>query len=432
MKPTPTNPSPIDARVLARVAEHLERRVARARRRAPAAVREHSGARRVAWLGVALVVCVAAGLSWSASAASATPARDGAPVASDASADGWRQIVAPLETSFPRDHGAHDDTRVEWWYLTGLAASADGAARFGWQLTWFRLGLDPSPRAADEPLLSPRQLYSAHLAVVDLSSGRMLHGERSRRAVPALAWSSSTDLDLGLDGWTLRRETRAGGDVLRASATDRETGLALDLELVPAKPAVRHGRDGISVKGPGAGNASAYVSWTRIATSGTVTVGGRTTQVKGETWFDHEWGSTQLGAGVSGWDWFGLRFADGRELMLYRLRTADGATTPESSGTWIERDGSTRHLAREDVTLRATSSWTSPRSNGVYPARWELSVAGTGLAVAIEPMAADCELDGRASTGTIYWEGPVRVSGSVAGEGYAELTGYAGSMAGRF
>lgn len=353
-------------------------------------------------------------------------------VAADRSRDGWTRIVAPLATSFPRDHGAHEDTRVEWWYLTGIASDAEGARRYGWQLTWFRMGLDPTPRAPDEPALAPRHLYSAHLAVVDLATGRFRHGERSRRAVPGLAWASSADLDVGLDGWTLRRETRAGRDVLLARAVDRDTGLAIDLELEPTKPLVLHGREGISVKGPGVGNASAYASWTRLATHGTITIDGRVADVRGETWFDHEWGSTQLGAGVSGWDWFGLRLADGRELMLYRLRTADGSATPESSGTLIERDGTTRHLPREEIELRATSTWTSPRTAGVYPARWDLRVAGSDIAVTITPLAADCELDGRASTGTVYWEGPVSVSGSVAGEGYGELTGYAGSMAGRF
>jgi predicted secreted hydrolase len=38
----------------------------------------------------------------------------------------------------------------------------------------------------------------------------------------------------------------------------------------------------------------------------------------------------------------------------------------------------------------------------------------------------DQELDSRASTGTIYWEGAVRamIEGRAAGRGYLELTGY--------
>src|SRR5512143_2992404 len=42
--------------------------------------------------------------------------------------------------SFPRDHGAHDGARVEWWYVTGHLGSAGGRRR-GFPLTFFRTGL---------------------------------------------------------------------------------------------------------------------------------------------------------------------------------------------------------------------------------------------------------------------------------------------------
>ena len=49
--------------------------------------------------------------------------------------------VAPRALVFPRDHGAHPDTRTEWWYATGWLQ--DETARgetpaFGFQLTFFR------------------------------------------------------------------------------------------------------------------------------------------------------------------------------------------------------------------------------------------------------------------------------------------------------
>src|SRR5512144_1295210 len=53
------------------------------------------------------------------------------------------------ELSFPRDHGAHEDARVEWWYVTGQLETASGK-RLGYQLTFFRTGItdDPTPRAS--------------------------------------------------------------------------------------------------------------------------------------------------------------------------------------------------------------------------------------------------------------------------------------------
>jgi predicted secreted hydrolase len=44
----------------------------------------------------------------------------------------------------------------------------------------------------------------------------------------------------------------------------------------------------------------------------------------------------------------------------------------------------------------------------------------------LEPLMDDQELDARASTGTVYWEGAVRAlgGGREVGRGYLELTGY--------
>jgi predicted secreted hydrolase len=49
----------------------------------------------------------------------------------------------------------------------------------------------------------------------------------------------------------------------------------------------------------------------------------------------------------------------------------------------------------------------------------------------LEPLIDDQEIDAAASTGTIYWEGAVRVieNGRRIGAGYLELTGYAGALA---
>jgi predicted secreted hydrolase len=52
-----------------------------------------------------------------------------------------------------------------------------------------------------------------------------------------------------------------------------------------------------------------------------------------------------------------------------------------------------------------------------------------GQALRVEPLMDAQELDARATTGTLYWEGAVRVSGDGAsGRGYLELTGYAGKL----
>jgi predicted secreted hydrolase len=220
--------------------------------------------------------------------------------------------------------------------------------------------------------------------------------------------------------------------VLHASGRAREIGLALELDLRPAKGPILHGPGGLSPKGTEPGNASAYVSFTRLDTQGRLELDGRELAVRGESWFDHEWGSSQLGAGVVGWDWFGLRLSDGRELMIYRMRRADGSVLPLCAGTLVRADGSSRALAPGEIELAVEARWTSPHSQAVYPARWKLRIPSEELDLRIAPRVPDCEFDGTRSTGVRYWEGPVAVEGSAAGSGYAELTGYAGSLAGRF
>jgi len=155
--------------------------------------------------------------------------------------------------------------------------------------------------------------------------------------------------------------------------------------------------------------------------------------VSGEAWFDHEWSTSALGAGAVGWDWFSLQLDHQQELMYFQVRREGGGVEPASGGTWVEEDGGTRRLTREDVAIAVLGRWTSPESGATYPGRWRLVVPGEDLDLEVEPLVADQEV--RASF--VYWEGAVRVTGRqggrpVTGQGYVELTGYARSMQGVF
>ncbi|HVN30537.1 MAG TPA: carotenoid 1,2-hydratase, partial [Thermoanaerobaculaceae bacterium] len=279
-------------------------------------------------------------------------------VAAPATAAEWARVAEAPTLAFPRDHGSHPAFRTEWWYVTGQLADADGR-RYGFELTFFRQGLDPSPPAPGSSALRARQVLAAHLAVAEIGKGTMRFAQRVRRIAAGMADAREDDLNLFLDDWEMRRLSNGA---ITFGAGDRDTGTALTLELQPGKPIVLQGENGLSHKGPEVGNASVYVSFTRLAARGRLTLDGRARTVNGEAWFDHEWGTSQLGAGVVGWDWLGLRLADGRELMLNRLRFADGSAAPQSAGTLVERDGTTRRLAASDFTLEPLSWWTSPRT----------------------------------------------------------------------
>ncbi len=342
--------------------------------------------------------------------------------------DGWRRVEGPPGLFFPADHGPHPEFRTEWWYVTGLVADADGARR-GFQLTLFRRGLDPTPPSPGQSDLRARQVLAGHLAVADLPARRFLTAERIRRADGRLAGWAADGLDVWLEDWSIRLDA-AGA--LHLAAEDRDAGLGLELTLEPTRALVRHGVDGWSQKGPEPGNASVYLSWTRLATRGTLTARGRTFAVTGSSWMDHEWGTSQLGPEVVGWDWFSLRLGDGRDLMVYRLRRADGSADPASSGTLVAANGSTRRLGAGEIELEAGATWTSPATGATYPVHWRLAIPSAGVDLELIALLNSAEVDGRASTGVAYWEGPVEARGSSTGEGYVELTGYAGGLTGRF
>src|SRR5208282_6819972 len=95
------------------------------------------------------------------------------------------------------------------------------------------------------------------------------------------------------------------------------------------------------------------------------TTAGKSEEVTGLSWFDHEWGSGSIGKDTVGWDWFALHPFDGRDLMLYRMR---GATaSPFMSGTLVSKDGHATPLGAGDFTIEETARWKSARSGGTYP-----------------------------------------------------------------
>ncbi len=341
----------------------------------------------------------------------------------------WRQAVAPRTWSFPRDHGAHPAYRTEWWYFTGNLRTAPGH-RYGYQLTFFRQGLALSPKNPATSW-SIRDVYPAHFAISDIGRNSFWFAEQVSRAGPGLAGSRTGGMDVWCLPWSARM---AEGKILLGA---RKDGAELNLELTGRKPPALHGQKGLSKKGPGAGAASYYYSLTDLATRGTLRTreAGAAVPVTGTSWFDHEFGSHQLSREQSGWDWFALHLADGRDLMLYFLRKRDGALEGASSGTLVEKSGQYRHLRLSEVTCTVLATWRSPRSGARYPNRWRIVVPSAGIDLTVATLIAAQELDTTRSTGVIYYEGAIDGQGRSAGrpvgcEGYVEMTGYAGSLGG--
>jgi predicted secreted hydrolase len=356
----------------------------------------------------------------------------------------------PVPVVLPRDDGPHDRL-TEWWYYTGHLRAA-GGARYGFEFVIFRAERGRFPTS-----------WVSHLAITDETGDRFLYSQRlevgaqaDRSPLGPDGAPTGFDLALGPGGfagtpvgsatpdgsppldapWAMAGSD--GHDHLQARMTSAEAALAgapagvgLDLDLTATKAPALHGDDGLIDFGPAGG--SYYYSRTAMDATGSLTVDGRTLAVEGSAWFDHQWGDF-ISVGGGGWDWFAVNLDDGTDLTLSLVREADG-TYPLIYGTVVAPDGTVRHLERDAFSVAVTDRWTSPATGAIYPAGWTVRIPGDDLTITLRPTVAAQELDTRATTGVVYWEGSQDVQAtrgqvSLGGEGYVELTGYAASIGG--
>jgi predicted secreted hydrolase len=337
----------------------------------------------------------------------------------------WKTAQPGWRYEFPRDHHAHEEFKTEWWYFTGNLFDSAGR-RFGYQLTFFRQGIRPP--AQRDPNLSRfvvNDLKFAHFTVTDIAGREFRFEQKTSRGAFGDAGFDRGDQLAWIDSWRLQMEP-AGSFRLQADTKE----MAINLRLESAKPPAIHGRDGISQKAAGEGHASHYYSLTRLTTTGEARVRGKTFQVTGESWFDHEWATNQLAPEQVGWDWLSVQFADGTELMLYQMRLENGASDPSSSGTLIEKDGGVTHLASSAFRMIPVAFWKSKATGAHYPTEWRVELPSCSMQITARAALADQELAFKPLT---YWEGAIEVAGvragrPVTGRGYLELTGYAGPL----
>jgi predicted secreted hydrolase len=388
-------------------------------------------------------------------------------------------VVTPgMQLEFPRDEGSHPEYRIEWWYVTGWLDGADQADSStaeaspprGFQVTFFRVrtGLGEDNPSA----FAPRQVLFAHAALADPRHGRLHHAQRAAREGFGLAYAKQGELQVRLDDWSLRQ---VAPNQYRAVVHGED--FDFDLLLEATQPPLLQGEDGYSRKGPDPRAASYYYSLPQLAVSGEIVLDGRRERVSGHAWFDHEWSSDYVDQDALGWDWMGINLHDGGALMSFRMRDKQGgerwaAATlrqPSLSLDSLSRlagegrgegsvslsrlagegggegsvslsrlagegrgegSGSTQAFGTTDVEWTPLATWRSPRTGVEYPVRWRVQV-GNRL-YRVEPLMNDAELDSRATTGVLYWEGAVRLlddaTNEELGRGYLELTGYGGKV----
>lgn len=312
------------------------------------------------------------------------------------------------ELSFPRDHGAHPDYRIEWWYVTANLKGQDGK-QYGAQWTLFRSALAPESKAG----FADPQIWIGHAAIT--TSDHQYVAERLGRGGVGQAGVTAAPFRAWIDDWTMSAADNSSSGALAnlsLKAAGQDFSYALDLKA--EGPLVLQGDKGFSVKSA-SGQASYYYSQPFYQVSGTIEASGRPITVSGNAWLDREWSSQPLASNQTGWDWFSLHLVGGEKLMAFRLRDdKDGFI----SANWISPDGQTLRLTKDQVHL--TPLRTATVDGRQLPVSWRIEIPSKSLNIQTRPLNDQSWM----ATSTPYWEGPVSLEGSTTGVGYLEMTGY--------
>ena len=334
----------------------------------------------------------------------------------------YRTALPGYRYEFPHDHFNHEDFQTEWWYTTGNLTAADGH-HYGFELTFFRQGIDRDPGKKES--WDVQDLYLAHLALSDLDGGEFYHAERTNRAGPGLAGIDERQKRIWNGNW----EIRWNGEEETLNVVDEKFSMSFTLHS--EKPPVIHGVNGVSQKAAGLGHASHYISFTHLQTKGTLGTAGKSIVVSGTSWMDHEFFTHSMEPEQVGWDWLSVQLEDNTELMLYQFRRKDGSIDPFSSGTYVDAQGKSVHLTAADFRLVPTGeTWTSAVTVAKYPVAWSVEIPKLGLKLAATTRLKSQELAGGSKLAPSYWEGAIAIEGtrggaSIRGVGYLEMTGYA-------
>jgi predicted secreted hydrolase len=337
----------------------------------------------------------------------------------------YKTAMPGYQFEFPRDHFNHPEFQTEWWYTTGNLIATDGR-HYGFELTFFRQGVDRDPGKTGP--WDIQDLYLAHLALSDLDGGQYYHAERTSRAGPGLAGIDAQQRRIWNGNW----EIRWNGEEESLKVVDEN--FSLSFMLHSEKPPVIHGVSGVSQKAAGAGHASHYISFTRLLTTGTIEIAGKSMEVRGTAWMDHEFFTHSMEAEQVGWDWLSVQLEDDTELMLYQFRRKDGSSDPFSSGTFVDARGKAVHLTAADFRLVPTEeTWTSEVTGAKYPVAWGMEIPKLGLKLTATTRLKSQEFAAGSKIAPSYWEGAIALEGTrgsahVRGVGYLEMTGYERAM----
>jgi len=299
----------------------------------------------------------------------------------------------PPKIHFPQDEGAHPEFLAEWWY-GHFSLTDSGGREYGAMVGYFNVGLK---------ILAISDLEAEHLYHV--VSGSALH---YAEGFFELRWG-------GRDHWF-----RSDPDSFSYHLESYGPEIGLNLALVSEKPPLLSCGNGLI---RWTGGRSYYYSLSRLRAKGQIELSGRTIDVEGVGWMDHQWMESMA---EKGWDWFSIQLDNDTEIIFWQIVNPDESLKSRDL-TIMFPDNSVDHT--RDVLLERMASWVSPESGREYGVLWRVREETHDLDLEIRARYAQQEIrmfEALSVPTFPFWEGNMTVSGRLGGEavsgtGYAEI-----------
>lgn len=314
------------------------------------------------------------------------------------------------------DEAPHAKNSLEWWYYTGLLYDEETKDSFGIEFVIFHFCID----GKTDRLLT-------NVAITDVKN-KAFHYSYALQKTDAPATELPLDLMVQNKNTEASLKGALGNYELFAEANLKDQSFGYNLKLTNEMPVLMHGnKTGYEKYGDAA--VAGYYSFTQIKAEGTLNINGKERKVSGDLWYDRQWNCgavmTQPGAG---WDWMSISLDQTQQqLMLYRLRTADGNEI--LGGTILNPDGTSHAIPSKGITLETTAEFESKKSKGVYPSALHVSIPEHEIELDVTSIFPDQELEIKILPflKMHYWEGLCIAKGTskgteVSGASYLEIT----------
>lgn len=343
---------------------------------------------------------------------------------------------------FPRDHLLHQPQSVvsntsdfiEWLYWTGILRDIKTGEIYGFQYTLFHQNIGPGMMG-----------YVNHVAISDVYNSR--HPRNRYATLPDQAMITNGTDDKKGTYWRYQDasttltywEDQDAWNIISQGNVSQDGGQGhnLSLNLTMANDKYDYYLEfpgGVTSMGACAEidqrsmlGRTYYYSHPAMTTTGTLSIDGHMVQVRGDSWFDHQWGG--FGQCYPAWDWFSLRLDDGGFMMLFNFKDPEQRDIPDQRGlTYIDPKGNvTWWHGRDAANLTVTRWWTSDLFGFRYPMEWTIDTPVGRYA--LQPYFDEQTMN--VAQGEVkYWEGLMHVrsgdqSGPQIGTAFMELAGYA-------